>query len=100
MRNRVVDREKRKGDISIPPNLEEMLNEAQQQALPGIEYSGWEPLFLRKPMFQAPELVMQNSSDGRTGILDVDGRIRIQNIKVREQEGETQTPPPSNIYLY
>ena len=95
-----MDRGKRKSDISIPPNLEEMLNEAQRQALPGIKYLGWEPRFLRKPMFQAPELVMQNASDGRTGILDVDGRIRIQNIKVREQEGETQTPPPSNIYLY
>ena len=79
-------REKRKSDTSIPANLEEMLNEAQQQALPGIKYIGWEPRFLRKPMFQAPELVMQNSSDGRTGMLDVDGRIRIQNIKIREPE--------------
>lgn len=95
-----MDREKRKSDIPIPPNLEEMLNEAQQQALPGIKYLGWEPRFLRKPMFQAPELVIQNSSDGRTGILDVDGRIRIQNIKVRKQESETQAPPPNNIYLY
>ena len=95
-----MDREKRKSDISIPPNLEELLNEAQQQALPGIKYSGWEPLFLRKAMFQAPELVMQNSSDGKTGILDMAGSIRIQNIKVREQECQTQTPPPSNIYFY
>jgi hypothetical protein len=77
-----------------------MLNEAQQQALPGIKYSGWEPLFLRKKMFQTPELVMKNSSDGRTGILDENGRIGTQDIKVREQESETQTPPPSNIYLY
>ena len=81
-----MDREKRKSDTSIPANLEEMLNEAQQQALPGIKYLGWEPRFLRKPMFQAPELVMQNSSDGRTGMLDVDGRIRIPNIKMREHE--------------
>ena len=93
-------REKRKGDISMPPNLEEMLNEAQRQALPGIKYLGWEPRFLRKPLFQAPELVMQNSSDGRTGILDVDGRIRMQNFTVREQESQTQTPPQSNIYFY
>jgi len=100
LRNPVVDREKRKGDISIPPNLEEMLNEAQRQALPGIKYLGWEPRFLRKPMFQAPELVMQHSSDGRTGILDADGRIRIQNIRVREQESLTQAPPPSDIYFY
>jgi len=81
-----MDREKRKSDTSIPANLEEILNEAQQQALPGIKYLGWEPLFLRKPMFQAPEIVMQNSSDGGTGILDVDGRIKIQNIKMREHE--------------
>jgi len=100
LRNRVVDREKRKGDISMPPNLEEILNEAQLQALPGIKYLGWEPRFLRKPMFQAPELVMQNSSDGRTGILDVDGRIRMWTITVREQESQTQTPPPSNVYFY
>jgi len=95
-----VDREKRIGDTSIPVNLEEMLSEAQRQALPGIKYLGWEPRFLRKPMFQAPELVMQNASDGRTGVLDVDGRIRIQNIKVREQERQTKTLPPSNIYFY
>ena len=81
-----MDDDRRKGNSSIPENLKEILNEAQQLALPGIKYLGWEPRFLRKPMFQAPELVMQNSSDGRTGILDVDGRIRIQNIKMREHE--------------
>jgi hypothetical protein len=81
-----VYREKRKSDTSIPENMEEILNEAQQQALPGIKYLGWEPRFLREPIFQAPELVMHNSSDSKTGILDVDGRIRIQNIKMREHE--------------
>jgi hypothetical protein len=86
LRERVVDREKRKGGISIPENLKEILNEAQWQALSGIKYSGWELRFLRKPVFQAPELVIQNSSDGRTGILGVDGRIRIKNIKMREHE--------------
>ena len=43
---------------------------------------------------------MQNSRDSTTGILDVNGKIRIQDIKVREQESETQTPPINNIYLY
>jgi len=81
-----MDDDRRKGNCSIPENLQEILDEAQQQALPGVKYLGWELRFLRKPMFQAPELVMQNSSDGRTGILDVDGRIRIQNIKMREHE--------------
>lgn len=81
-----MDREKRKSDTAIPANLEEILNEVQQQALPGIKYLGWEPRFLRKPMFQAPEIVIHNSSDGRTGILDVDGSIRIKNINIREHE--------------
>jgi hypothetical protein len=78
--------DRRKGNSSIPENLDEILDETQQQALPGIKYLGWEPRFLREPMFQEPELVMQNSSDGRTGILGVDGKIKIQNIKLREHE--------------
>jgi hypothetical protein len=85
-----VDNEKRKGDIPIPDNLEEVLNEAQRQALPGIVNSGWELRFLRRPMFQEPVLVLRN--DNRTGILDTDGRIKIQaDIKVRDQENQTQT---------
>jgi len=96
-----MDRDKRKGVISIPPNLEEMLNEVQRQALPGIEYSGWKPLFLRKPLFKTPALVVRNSNDGRIGVMDEGGRIRMQaNIKVREQESQTQTPPPSNHFYY
>ena len=96
-----MDREKRKGDTSIPDNLEEMLNKAQRKALPGIKFLRWEPQFLRKPLFKAPVLVLRNSNDGRTGIMDEDGRIRMPaNIKVREQESQTQTPPPSNLFYY
>jgi hypothetical protein len=97
-----MDREKRKGAITIPDNLQEMLNEVQRRALPGIECLGWEPRFLRRPLFMAPVLVMHNFNDGRIGILDEDGRIIIQtNIKVREQENQTQTSPPlNNLHYY
>jgi len=97
-----VDREKRKGEISLPVNLEEMLNNVQRQALPGIEFLGWKPQFLRRSLFMAPVLVMHNSKDGRIGILDEYGRIRIQtNIKVREQENLTKTPaPPNNLHYF
>ncbi len=97
-----MDEEKRKGDISIPGNLKEMLNEVQRQALPGIEYSGWEPRFLRKPLFRAPVLVVRNSNDGRIGIMDENGSIGIQaDIKVRDQESQTQTPlQPGNLHYY
>ena len=81
-----MDREKRKGNIPLPKNLKEVLNEAQWQALSGIEYAGWELRFLRRPLFQEPMLFIQNPNDGRIGILDKDGSIKIQsNIKVREQ---------------
>jgi hypothetical protein len=96
-----VDKEKRKGSIAIPENLKEILNEAQWQALSGIKYSGWELQFLRRPLFQDPVLVVHNSNDGRTGILEKDGRIRMQaSIKVREHGSQTQTSPPSNPLVW
>ena len=96
-----MDREKRKEGLSIPGNLKELLNEAQQQALPGIEYLGWELRFLRQPLFQAPALVVHNTNDGRIGILNEDGRIRIEeDIKVREQGSQTQTPVPAEPLVW
>ena len=90
-----MDREKRKCGIPVPEKLKEMLNEAQWQAVSGIKYTGWELRFLRRPLFQDPVLVVHNSNDGRTGILEKDGSIRIQaNIKVREHG--SQTPPSNN----
>jgi hypothetical protein len=97
-----VDREKRKGEPSIPVSLEVMLNKVQLQALPGIEFLGWKPWFFRKSLFMAPVLVMHNSNDGRIGILDEDGRIRIQtDIKVREEESQIQIQPTlKNLHYY
>lgn len=96
-----MDREKRKGTIAIPENLEEMLNEAQRQALPGIKYLGWEPRFLRKQLFQLPVIVMHNTNDGRIGLMDEHGLVTVQpDIKVREQECLSRTQAPSNLYYY
>jgi hypothetical protein len=96
-----MDREKRKGSIPIPDHLKELLNDAQLKALSGMKYSGWELRFLRRPLFQEPVLVVHNSIDGRIGVLDKDGSIRIQaNIKVRELESLTQTPPSSNPLVW
>lgn len=88
-----MDREKRKGNIPIPENLKEVLNEAQWQALSGIKYTGWELRFLRRPLFQEPVLFIQNTNNGRIGILDKDGSVKIQsNIKVREQGEQAHIP--------
>jgi len=88
-----VDRERRKSNISFQNNLEETLNAAQRQALPGIKYMGWILRCLRKPLFAAPLLVVQNINDGRIGIMDVNGRIKAQaNIRLREQDILIQDP--------
>ena len=96
-----MDKEKRNGNTPIPENLMEMLSEAQRQALPGIAYLGWETQFLRQQMFQPPTLVMRNPNDGKIGLMDEDGRFRIQeNIKVRKQESEIQNPPPKDLNYF
>ena len=87
-----MDREKRKGNISIPDNLKEMMSEAQVKALSGIGYSGWELRFLRRPLFQESEIVLYNPDNGRIGILDRDGSIRLHNIKIRDLDIKAHAP--------
>mgnify|MGYP001817185498 CR=1 FL=1 len=90
-----MDREKRKGNVPVPENFEELLNKAQLQALPGMKHAGWEIQFLRTPLFQEPVLVVKNSKDGRIGVLDKDGVIKIQpDFKVRESITLTEGTQP------
>ena len=70
-----MEKEKRKGDAPFPANLKEALNDAQWQALPGITLSGWELRYLRRLLFQEPELVIYTTGGNRTGILGSDERI-------------------------
>lgn len=97
-----MDSEKRKGNTSIPDNLEEMLNKAQRKALPGIKCLAWAPQFLRKPLFKSPVLVLRNSNDGRIGVIDEDGRLIVKgDIEARAEENDTQIPPsPKNLHYY
>ena len=97
-----MDEDRRKGDNSLPENLEEILSKAQQQALPGVKCLGWEPRFLRKSVFQSPVLVMRNSKDGSIGVLEEDGRLIVQDdIETREEENDTQAPPsPKNLHYF
>lgn len=91
-----MDRENRKGNIPIPDNLKELLNDAQLKSLSGMKYSGWELRFLRRPLFQEPMLFIHNPNDGRIGVLNKDGGVRIHaNIKVRELESLAQALPSS-----
>jgi hypothetical protein len=95
-----MDEEKRKSDTIMPADLQGMLNDRQLRALPGIKCLGWEPQFFRKPVFNAPTLVLRNSKDGRLAILDEDGRLERQDgLKLREDENEVP-PPPRNLQYF
>jgi hypothetical protein len=79
-----MDQDRRKGDIPVPDNLEEVLNVAQLRALSGIIYSGWMPRYLRRPMFQEPVLILLHPEEGRIAILETDGSLKTQTgIKLR-----------------
>jgi hypothetical protein len=96
-----VDREKRRGDAPVPDNLQEVLNVAQWQALPGIKLSGWELRFIRKRLFMEPVPVLRNRDDNRTGILGPDGKIDLQtDIELREEKSQAQTPPSGDTLLW
>jgi hypothetical protein len=96
-----VDRERRKGMIPVPDNLNEMLNKPQRQALSGIEYTGWELRFLRRPLFQDPVLVVQNLNDGKIGVLDKGGSVKVlAGIKVRKQGSRKRITPSTDPLVW
>ena len=73
-----MDTERRKGDKSIPDNLEDTLNEAQLMALPALERFGWELLFVRRPPFQEAIPIVCNADGTMFGVLEEDGRLNLQ----------------------
>jgi len=85
-----MDEEKRTGVIPIPDDLKEVLNEAQWQTLKGGEYSGWVLKFVRRPLFQEPVLVVYNTEDDRTGVLEKDGSINMRpDIRIRDRSKQS-----------
>jgi len=96
-----VDKERRKGDTPIPDNLEDLLNEQQSRALPGILRSGWELRFLRRPLFQEPVFVLHHPDGNRTAILDTNGRVKVQaELRMRDQESQLQTMQPNKPLVW
>ena len=95
-----MDEDKRKSTTAIPADLQQIVNDHQLRALPGIKLLGWEPRFIRNQMFTAPILVLRNTRDGRLAILDEDGRLVMQDdLKQREDENEAP-PPPDNLQYF
>jgi len=70
-------KDKRKGQPPIPKNLKDFLTEDQIMSLNSISHFGWEVLFIRRPAFQDPVVVLINSDGRSIGILGDDGKIQV-----------------------
>ena len=96
-----MDQEKRRGDSPLPDNLEQVLNEAQRQALPGVRLAGWKLCFLRRPMFQEPVLVLHHPLENHTAILDTDGKIRRRpDLRMRVTEDDSPSSPSHDPLIW
>ena len=67
--------EKRRGELPIPINLKDYLNQDQMFSLRQMESFGWHLAFVRRPMFQTAMAVVTNDAESVYGVLEQDGSI-------------------------
>ena len=72
-----MQNDKRKGEQAIPENLRQLLTAAQAKTLGEIRALGWQLKFVRRPLFQDPIPVVSNAENDKIGVLDPDGKIKI-----------------------
>lgn len=70
--------EKRIGTEPVPANLEELLTDSQRAALRRIENFGWQIKFIRRPRFQPPLVVVENTTGMNVGVLEEDGGVNLR----------------------
>jgi hypothetical protein len=70
--------EKRVGAEPVPLNLSELLTELQRTSLRRIENFGWQIKFIRRPRFQPPVVVVENTTGMNIGILEEDGGVNLR----------------------
>ena len=70
--------EKRISVEPVPANLEELLTDSQRAALRRIENFGWQIKFIRRPRFQPPLVVVENTTGMNVGVLEEDGGVNLR----------------------
>lgn len=80
-----MSEDKRKGEVPVPGNVENYLNEAQLAELHKIEGFGWKLVFVRRPLFQEIVVVVTDAGGGSIGVLEEDGRLNLDpDIETRQ----------------
>lgn len=69
---------KRRGEMPVPMNLRELLNQEQMASVRQMESFGWRLAFVRRPSSETPVAIVE-STDGRSyGTLEIDGTINTE----------------------
>ena len=93
-----MQNDKRKGEQAIPQNLRQVLTAAQAKTLDEITALGWQLKFVRRPLFLDPIPVVSNAKNDQIGVLDPDGRIRIDTeFAVRSGSSGDDLPDPGAV---
>ena len=74
-----VQEDKRGIQAPIPSNIGRYLNEAQLLALRSLESFGWELLFVRRPLFMAPVVVVTSPDTAQYALLEDDGSVNMKS---------------------
>lgn len=63
----------------IPSNLDYYLNHPQLRALNNLESSGWSLLFVRRPLFESPTVVVQSPDAHSFAAIELDGTLNLES---------------------
>lgn len=81
----MMNEEKRVGEKPIPDDVKNYLNNAQFSELHKIEGFGWRLIYIRRPIFQQPVVVVTDANGSSIGVLEEDGRLNLDpDIVIRE----------------
>ena len=82
---------RRRGEPAIPQNKDELLNTEQHDGLRKLEQFGWELKFLRRPQFEAREVVLVYSDETSYAILAEDGTLdQKTELGIRKSDRDEQ----------
>jgi len=82
--NSETSNERRTGQVAIPDDIKDRLNDVQHQTLARLEGFGWSVGFVRRPLFQDQVVVLFDPTGQQYAILNEDGSIeQTTDVQVR-----------------
>jgi hypothetical protein len=85
----VMNNEKRKGECSIPKNVEDCLNIFQKDVLDLIKNNGWSLKFVRRSASEQMTIVVENVAGQEVAVLEEDGKMNYWSGIVMRDDGKS-----------